>query len=161
MKEYIRIWVILKRVRNKIRSARSPLIIGTVRNWGTMGFLAGLELNLRSDFLGAGSEKGSTRKSTGNWVASWRNCFRGNLGLSRWFTKRFCLGEFKFRFFWAFGREATWSYWGGGPIDVTFVQFGWILGYFPVCVRVGVARNTSSTLLSLFKSNLLYGLKRV
>jgi hypothetical protein len=33
------------------------------------------------DFLGPGSEKGCTRKHTGNWVASWGFLFRGNFGV--------------------------------------------------------------------------------
>jgi hypothetical protein len=33
-------------------------------------------------FWGNGSEKGSTRKSIGNWVARWRNVFGGIMGFT-------------------------------------------------------------------------------
>jgi hypothetical protein len=118
MKEYIRIWVILKRVTYKIRSARSPLIMGRwewANNWGNWG---NLESFLRIGLFGGWSEKGSSRECTENWVTRWTFLFWGNFGVLRWFTKRIYLGEFEIDRFWGFVRWSTWMHWGGGTNSV-------------------------------------------
>jgi hypothetical protein len=114
MKKYIRIWVILKRVTDKIRSGCGPLINGTAKNWGNFGFWSELERNFWLDFWETSSEKGCSRKTTENRVTRWRKLFWGNLENPRWFTKRMFSGEIKFTLFWGCGRESTWVYWGGG-----------------------------------------------
>jgi hypothetical protein len=70
-------------VTNKIRSVYGPLIKD-----GENGLVFGaIEGNLNQFwgfvFLEGSSEKGSTRKSTGNRVTRWRIMFWGNLGVSR------------------------------------------------------------------------------
>jgi hypothetical protein len=118
MKEYIGRWVILKRVRNKIRSGRSPLIMGR-REWAE---IEGIEWEL-GRFLGFGvlgwtSEKGSSRKHTENWVTSCIKMYWGNLWVLRCFAKGIILGELVFGIFWDFGRRSTWVVWGGGTISM-------------------------------------------
>jgi hypothetical protein len=79
-----------------------------MRNWGNLGFLAGNGLGFLPDFWKGGSEKGSTRKYTGNWVTRWINLFWGNLENLRCFAKRILLGEFKLTIFGDFTRWSTW-----------------------------------------------------
>jgi hypothetical protein len=126
MKKYIRIWVTVKRVTDKIRSAQGPLSKDH-ENWGNLGFLAGVELDFWNEFLECGSEKGRSRKSTENRVTRWRIKIWGNFEKSRCFTKRIYLGKFKNGFFWGCGRDSTWELWGGGTLSVQFVRFGGIL----------------------------------
>jgi hypothetical protein len=59
-------------------------------------------------FLEENSEKGRSRKSTGNRVARWITMFWGNLEILCCFAKRIVLGEFEMRIFWCFGRGLTW-----------------------------------------------------
>jgi hypothetical protein len=68
-----------KRVMYKIRSGRSPLIMG--RRDGAENRVKWTELNwfLGFENLGASSEKGCSRKHTENWVTSWRILFGRNL----------------------------------------------------------------------------------
>jgi hypothetical protein len=70
----------------------------------------GLEGFVRLEFWRTSSEKGNTRKRTGNRVTSWSLLFWGNLGNLRCFTKRIYLEEFEISDFWGFGRESTWGY---------------------------------------------------
>jgi hypothetical protein len=70
-------------VTDKIRSLCGPLIMGRrekaeieVTDWDLEHFG---DLVLRR----TNSEKGSTRKHTGNWVTSWTNVFWRNSGISR------------------------------------------------------------------------------
>jgi hypothetical protein len=67
-------------------------------------------------FLGECSEKGSSRKYTGNWVARWRKVYWGNLTVLRWIAKGIWMGEFQFGDFWVFTRGSTWLLWGGGQL---------------------------------------------
>jgi hypothetical protein len=96
----IRIWVTIKRMTNKIRSLRRPLIrdyeIG-LRLWSTewkskriLGFC----------FLGEFFQKGYTRKSIENRVTRCKEMFWGNLGALRCFTKRIVGGGIGIGVFW-------------------------------------------------------------
>jgi hypothetical protein len=113
----------------KIRSARSPLIMGR-REKAKIG---GIEWDWERIWViwifGGTSEKGSTRKHTEKRVTSWSKMFWRNLSILRWFTKRMFLGEFKFDDFWGFTRESTWCYWGGGALVLLLCvleePFGW------------------------------------
>jgi hypothetical protein len=58
-------------------------------------------------FLGESSEKGSTRKYTGNWVTRWKELFWGNFKVLRCFAKRIFLEEFKLALFGGFGGGST------------------------------------------------------
>jgi hypothetical protein len=72
-----------KRVTNKIRSACGPLIGDCEEwlNWGPTGRKLKHFENLR--FGGTNSEKGYTRKHTGNRVTRWSFMFWGNLEILR------------------------------------------------------------------------------
>jgi hypothetical protein len=80
------------------------------------------------------SEKGCSRKHTGNWVTRWIFCFRGNLEVLRCFTKRILLGEFEIGTFWGFERGSTWGSGGGGALVCFFCAFE---GSFSVLVGWG------------------------
>jgi hypothetical protein len=60
---------------------------------------SGMVGNFGLEFLGHNSEKGSTRKHTEKRVTSWGILFWGNLAISRCFTKRILMGEFKLAIF--------------------------------------------------------------
>jgi hypothetical protein len=81
MKKYIRIWVTEKRMTRKIRSERSPLI----KDYEIRLKLRSVKWELETfevwNFLGSNSEKGCTRKDTGNRVARWGFLFWGNVGI--------------------------------------------------------------------------------
>jgi hypothetical protein len=119
----------IKRVTYKIRSARSPLIIGP---WGIGAIWVnwtGLDWVFWSDFLGGGSEKGNTRKHTENWVTRWGSLYWRNLTILCWIAKRIGLGEFNVGGFWVFGRCSHVGLGGGGPL----VCFMCVVGEFIVC----------------------------
>jgi hypothetical protein len=59
--------------------------------------------------LGETSEKGSTRKDTGNWVTRYGFLFLEEFDGLRCFTKRIWLGELRFSGFWDFVRRSTWG----------------------------------------------------
>jgi hypothetical protein len=63
--------------------------------------------NFGIGFLRVGSEKGNTRKHTGNWVTRWRIGFLGEFKNLRCFTKRIIWGEFGFGLFGGFTRSST------------------------------------------------------
>jgi hypothetical protein len=75
-------------VTYKIRSAGGPLINGTVRLGKFEAKWPGLDWVFVIWVFGPSSEKGNTRKDTGNWVASWRKMFWRNLWDLRCFAKR-------------------------------------------------------------------------
>jgi hypothetical protein len=116
----IRIWVTLKRVTNKIRSVYGPLIRDDERRLNSWSIEWVLKRILGIGIFGGWSEKGSSREITENRVTRWIFMFRGNLVISRCFTKRIKSEEFGFSFFWAFGRESTGCHWGGGTVNVSF-----------------------------------------
>jgi hypothetical protein len=158
-KEYWNISYI-KRVTYKIRSARSPLIMGLRKEAELGGFGRNLKRFLDFWFWGVTSEKGSTRKDTGKRVTRWGFVFWRNLVDSRWFTKRILLGEFLFGIFWDLGgfpRGATeegdqwcallefigvnWIDFGGGRVSYRLVLLcAWVVwglggvGEYYVCV---------------------------
>jgi hypothetical protein len=135
MKKDIGRWVILKRVAVKIRSARSPLIMGRRDELKRGSFGWGLGIFWRIWVFGGWSEKGNGRKCTGNRVTSCIKVFWRNFGISRWFTKRIRMGEFWFTLFWAFGRGSAWVHWGGGTVCVSpwcLGEFSCVVGYLPV-----------------------------
>jgi hypothetical protein len=68
----------------------------------------GLKRFMGFRFLGASSEKGSTRKHTEKWVTRCGFCFRGNFRDLRCFTKRIKWREFKLGLFWRCRRGSTW-----------------------------------------------------
>jgi hypothetical protein len=116
-----------KRVTDKIRSLRSPLIMGRrerAKNWVKW---RNLKRILGNWIFGGISEKGSTRKRTENRVTRWSLMFWGNSAVLRWIAKRFNLGEFKVGLFLCLGRGSTWAYWGGGAVCVSMYAFGGIL----------------------------------
>jgi hypothetical protein len=72
-----------KRVTNKIRSVRRPLIKDD-ENWLNSGSIGRNWTEISGlGFLGGGSEKGRSRKHTGNRVTRWGFMFRGNFWKSR------------------------------------------------------------------------------
>jgi hypothetical protein len=72
-----------KRLTNKIRSGCGPLI-GDGEKRLRMGSTEGeLERFLVEDFEGANSEKGCSRKTTGNRVTRWSSLFWGNFTILR------------------------------------------------------------------------------
>jgi hypothetical protein len=66
--------------------------------------------------LGESSEKGYTRKLTGNRVARCKEMVWGNLGALRCFTKRIGLGELEFGVFGRVVRGITWGWEEGGHL---------------------------------------------
>jgi hypothetical protein len=72
-----------KRVTNKIRSVRSPLIMGRREIADFEGFEWKLDWGFGNSIFGPSSEKGSSRKYTKNWVTSWGFLFWGNFGILR------------------------------------------------------------------------------
>jgi hypothetical protein len=73
----------VKRVTDKIRSACGPLIMGLREVGELWADLPGLKRFLGIEFSKGGSEKGSSRKHTGNRVTRWRIKFWRNLAFSR------------------------------------------------------------------------------
>jgi hypothetical protein len=74
------------------------------KNWG-FGWV--LNWILEFGLLGESSEKGSTRKSTGNRVTRWEIMFLGESWGLRCFTKRNGFGIWGTTDFWGFGRGST------------------------------------------------------
>jgi hypothetical protein len=105
-----------------IKISPQSLNNGTARIGWICGWLDKIRKDLRGWlFWRNGSEKGYTRKHTGKRVTSWSFCFWGNLGILRWFTKRFEMGEFEFELFLGFLQGSTWGYWGGGDSLCVFL----------------------------------------
>jgi hypothetical protein len=134
MKEYIRIWVILKRVAVKIRSVGSPLRMGRREEAEFWPITRDLKQFWGIWNLGESSEKGCRRKHTGKRVTSWSFMYWGNFRNLRWIAKRIRLGEFEMGFFWGLRRGAHVEGWGGGTtwcvfcvLRESFVSMGWVL----------------------------------
>jgi hypothetical protein len=132
MKKCIRIWVTLKRVTRLIRISLWSLNNWDCEKWGNFRILFGIGKIFGLEFFKGGSEKGSSRKHTGNRVTRWRNLFWGKLEILRWIAKRIWSGEFNFGIFWGFRLLSTWVVWGGGTVVLLFCVFGGIL-----CVELG------------------------
>jgi hypothetical protein len=80
--------------------------------------------------LGETSEKGCTRKTTGNRVTSWKELFLGESMVLRCFTKRNGMG--------GFGQESTWRRKEGGGALMCFKEFI-VLGSWGFCERLMIS----------------------
>jgi hypothetical protein len=116
----------LKRVAVKIRSGGGPLIKDHENRLKRWSIGQDWDWNFRFCGLGETSEKGSTRKDTGNRVTRYGFVFLGEFDGLRCFTKRIWVRELRFSGFWDFVRRSTWGWEEGGPTWCFFCVFGGI-----------------------------------